>query len=178
MTPLLTTRRLRLRAPAIGDATRLTQFLGNLEVAKNLARIPHPFTIEHAKHILTSWRADAGPNNTRFVIEFGDTGAIGIIGLRSGEDGPHLGYWIGQPFWAHGIMTEAMKAVVHWYFSVTRADTILSSAFHFNMASISIQHKLGFVETGRSSIHCLASGEDVECIDTELTREAFEALRT
>lgn len=176
MTPLLTTPRLRLRAPSIGDATRFTELLGNFEVAKNLLNVPHPYSMENARQFLANWRANPCPENTRFVIELGTDGAIGVIGYRETEKGARLGYWIGQPFWGRGLMTEATKAVVHWYFSVTRAEMILSGAFHFNMASLAVQHKLGFVETGRATLHCLALGEDVEHIDTELTREAFEAL--
>ena len=37
--------------------------------------------------------------------------------------------------------------------------------------------KLGFVETGRSTRHCLARGEELEHIDTELTREAYVLSR-
>jgi len=70
-------------------------------------------------------------------------------------------------------MTEAMRAVLWWYFASTRADLVLSGVFHFNMASLAIQQKLGFVETGRSVVHCLARGQDVEHIDTELTRDAY-----
>jgi RimJ/RimL family protein N-acetyltransferase len=177
MTPLITTPNLRLRAPGIGDAKRFTDLLSNLEVSKNLSRVPHPFTMEHATQTLSQWRVDAHPSNARFVIEYGAEGTIGVIAFRDEGDSAHLGYWIGQPFWGRGLMTQAMKAVVQWYFSVTKAEMITSGVFHFNMASLAIQHKLGFVETGRSTLHCLALGQDVETIDTELTREAFEALK-
>lgn len=175
MTPLLKTTDLRLRAPAIGDAKRFTELLSNIEVSKNLARVPHPFTIDQAIETLSQWRADVDPHDARFVIEYGTEGAIGVIGFRGLEGSAHLGYWIGEPYWGRGLMTQAMSAVVPWYFSVTKAEIILSSVFHFNMASFALQQKLGFMEKGRSNVHCLALSRDVLCIETELTRKAFEA---
>lgn len=177
MTPLLTTERLRLRSPGIGDASRLADFLNNYAVAGNLSVVPYPYTITDANQWLGKWRADAKPTDTQFIIERVGEGAIGVIGYRKKDEDAHIGYWLGEPFWNQGLMSEALKAVIGWYFSVTHADLITSGIFHFNMPSLAIQQKLGFVETGRSSLHCLARSEYIEHIDTELTRDAFEVLK-
>ena len=42
--------------------------------------------------------------------------------------------------------------------------------FYFNRASLTVQKKLGFTETGRSFRLCLARKLEVSHIDTELTR--------
>ncbi len=175
MTPLLTTPRLRLRSPGIGDATKLAELLNNFAVSGNLARVPHPYTIDHADAWLGSWRAGAKPAETSFIIEHIGEGAVGVLGFDNKQGEAHIGYWLGEPHWGHGIMTEATTAAVTWYFDTTKDEYITSGVFHFNMASLAIQQKLGFVETGRSTVHCLARNEDVEHIDTELTRDAFEA---
>ena len=67
-------------------------------------------------------------------------------------------------------MTEATRAVVDWYFGATDAPRIRSGVFSFNKASLAVQRKLGFTETGSSRRHCLARGEEVRHIDTELSR--------
>jgi len=176
MTHFIDTTRLRLRPPGIGDAARVTDFLGNFAVSGNLARVPHPYTIDDARAWLGNWRAGRHPADTNFVIDLKGTGAVGCIGFDSGRGPAELGYWLGEPFWGQGIMSEASRAVVDWFFTATSADLITSGVFHFNMASLAIQQKLGFVETGRSQRHSLARGEHVEHIDTELTKEAFEDL--
>lgn len=50
------------------------------------------------------------------------------------------------------------------------AAHIRCGAFDFNRASLAIQKKLGFVEIGTGTLHCLARREDLRHIDTELTR--------
>ncbi|MDB5510162.1 MAG: family N-acetyltransferase, partial [Hyphomicrobiales bacterium] len=60
-----------------------------------------------------------------------------------------------------------------WFFSASRADTIYSGVFHFNAPSLAIQAKLGFTETGRSTLLCLARNAEVEHIDTIITRAAW-----
>lgn len=177
MTPLLTTPRLRLRSPGIGDATRLAKLLDNFAISGNLAVVPHPYTLADANQWLGKWRADAMPADTNFIIDHNDEGAIGVIGSRMKDGTAYMGYWLGEPYWDQGIMTEALHAVVDWYFKVTNADIITCGAFHFNMASLAIQQKLGFVETGRSILHSIARGEDLEHIDTELTRDAFDTFK-
>ena len=52
---------------------------------------------------------------------------------------------------------------------------MISGVFAFNAASLAVQKKLGFIETGRSRLHCLARAADLEHIDTELTRSAWTA---
>ena len=67
-------------------------------------------------------------------------------------------------------MTEALRAVVAWYFQVTNEPSIASGVFAFNKASLMVQRKVGFTETGESRMHCLARKQEVRHIDTELTR--------
>lgn len=175
MTPLLETQRLRLRGPGFGDARQLAGFLDNFAVSGNLARVAHPYSIEDARTWLGRWRADSEPADTSFILELRGEGAIGAAGFARQEDGhSELGYWLGKPYWGRGLMSEALYAILDWYFDVTDADTVQSGVFHFNMPSTALQMKFGFVETGRSVRHCLARGESIEHIDTELTREAYE----
>jgi RimJ/RimL family protein N-acetyltransferase len=72
-------------------------------------------------------------------------------------------------------MTEAAIASLDWFFDTTGATEVISGVFHFNAASLAVQHKLGFTETGRSSLLCLARGVEVEHIDTVLTRSVWKA---
>ena len=173
MIPMLETSRLRLRGPGYGDARRLVEYLGNFAVSGNLAKVPHPYTADDAWEWLSRWRADARPSQAQFVIELKGEGAAGAVSFREEDGVAILGYWLGEPHWGQGLMSEALYAVLDWYFDVTEADIVVSGAFHFNMASEALQMKFGFVETGRSTRHCLARGEELEHIDTELTREAY-----
>lgn len=178
MIDTLTTERLVLRRPRMDDAERLAKLLNNFGVSGNLSRVPYPYTAEHARAWIGACHRGGNPNATSFVIDLEDEGAVGVIGNEPRPVACEIGYWLGEPYWGHGIMTEAIEAVLDWYFANTRSDFLSSGVFHFNMASLAIQQKLGFVETGRSVMLCMARGQEVERIDTELTRDAYEAYRT
>jgi RimJ/RimL family protein N-acetyltransferase len=173
----LQTRRLVLRQPRLTDAARLARFLDNFAVAGNLARVPYPYRRADAEAWLRSWRPDFPAGRTGFTIDLPGEGLIGHVGFHEDEGQIVIGYWLGQPFWNRGFMTEAVRAALEWYFDASDADTVASGVFHFNKASLAIQRKLGFVETGTSTRLCLARGEEVRHIDTELSRAAWAERR-
>jgi len=174
MKATLNTARLILRMPLPEDAERIAFYLNNIAVSGNLARVPHPYFLGDAKAWLRTRRDDLPPEETNFTIEVPGLGLAGAVGFHIGMGGqPVIGYWLGQPFWGRGYMTEAAWAALDWYFDVTAEDRVLSGVFDFNTASLNVQTKLGFTEIGRSTMHCLARNAEVRHIDTELTRKAW-----
>lgn len=174
----LATGRLTLRQPVPGDAERLTRYLDNFAVAGNLSRVPYPYRLADAKAWIRSWRPDQPANQTGFTIDLAGEGLIGHVGFHDDEQGSVIGYWLGEPYWNRGFMSEAVAACLDWYFKVTEAPLIGSGVFHFNKASLAIQKKLGFTETGTTYRLCLARGEEVRHIDTELTRATWVDRRS
>lgn len=173
----LNTRRLILRQPRLSDAERLTAYLDNFAVAGNLARVPYPYRLSDAKAWLKSWRPDRRAEDTGFTIDLPGEGLIGHVGFHTDTRGTQLGYWLAQPFWNRGLMTEAVGGALHWFFETSDLEVLKSGVFHFNRASLAIQRKYGFVETGTDMLLCLARGEEVRHIDTELTRAAWAERR-
>lgn len=173
----LRTPRLTLRQPVMEDAGRIARFLDNFAVAGNLSRVPYPYRLADAKAWLRSWRPDRPAGETGFVIDLDGEGVIGNVGFHNDVEGTVIGYWLAQPFWNRGLMSEAVRGSLDWYFETTAAMTLASGVFHFNKASLAIQKKMGFTEIGTSARLCLARGEEVRHIDTELTRGAWMAHR-
>ena len=166
----LHTKRLVLRQPHPDDAARVATFLNNFHVAGCLSRVPYPYRETDAIWWLKHFRPDKPAAETGFILDLPGVGLIGHAGFHSDAQGTVIGYWLGEPFWNRGFMTEAVTAILDWYFEATTAVTIASGVFHFNRASLAIQRKLGFTETGRSFRLCLARKLEVSHIDTELTR--------
>lgn len=173
MTLTLQTPRLTLRMPVASDAERIAYLLNNFAVAGNLARVPYPYFLADAKAWLRTRRDDLPPAEINFAIDLGDHGMIGMVGYHKQHGRPVLGYYLGQPYWGRGLMTEAAQAAIDWFFGVTQEPQIISGVFSFNKASLKVQYKLGFTETGRSTLLCLARNAEVSHIDTHLTREAW-----
>ncbi len=168
----ITTPRLVLRAPRDSDAEAIAHHLNDFAVAGNLARVPFPYHLEDAQAWLRTRRPGLPAEQANFALEL-EGAYIGQVGFHPGPRGPIIGYWLGQPFWGRGLMSEAVSACLFWFFGATNAPRVYSGVFHFNAASLAIQNKLGFTETGRSTLLCLAREAEVEHIDTQLTRERF-----
>jgi RimJ/RimL family protein N-acetyltransferase len=175
--PTVCTQRLVLRPPRDSDAEAIAKNLNDFAVAGNLARVPYPYHLADAEAWLRTREPDTPADRANFAIVLDGT-YIGQVGFHPGRVGPIIGYWLGQPYWGRGFMTEAVRASLGWFFSASRAAAVYSGVFHFNHASLAIQKKLGFVEIGRSTLLCLAREAEVEHIDTKVTREGFRQLTT
>jgi RimJ/RimL family protein N-acetyltransferase len=175
MNVTLQTSRFILRPSQADDAEPIARHLNNFEVSGNLARVPFPYHLSDAKAWLNTRLPDLPAEATNFAIDLPGEGLVGQVGFHRGPAGPIIGYWLGQPFWGRGIMTEAVVASLDWLFSVSPEPVVYSGVFHFNAASLAIQAKLGFTQTGRSTLLCLARGAEVEHIDTKLTRSVWKA---
>jgi RimJ/RimL family protein N-acetyltransferase len=175
MNATILTNRLILRQPQVGDAEPIARYLNDFAVAGNLARVPFPYHLSDAKAWLRTRVPGLPPEDTNFAIELAETGFVGHVGFHRGPQGPILGYWLGRPFWGRGIMSEAVVASLDWLFAISTAPVVHSGVFVFNAASLAIQNKLGFTQTGRSTLLCLARGAEVEHIDTQMTRSVWKA---
>jgi RimJ/RimL family protein N-acetyltransferase len=173
----LRTRRLLLRQPQPTDATRTARLLNNFAVSGKLARVPYPYKLSDAEWWLGTWRADKPAGETNFIIDLPGEGLIGNCGLHQDNGATVIGYYLGEPFWNRGFMTEAAAAVIDWYFEASGASHLDSGAFAFNKASLAVQKKLGFSEMGSGRKHCLARQEDLRHIDTRLTRARWDERR-
>ncbi len=145
----LRTDRLALRPPAATDADDIVRYAGDIDVARNLARVPHPYGPEDAAFFLN----DIVPGACVWAVErFEDTHFLGVISLSpfDGAADAELGYWFGKPFWGNGYATEAARAVVAY--ADARGLSLLSSGyFDFNPASGRVLEKVGFEKTGLST---------------------------
>ena len=174
------TERLLLRPLRTGDAERIFVAFNNWEVVKRLAAPPWPHTIEDTRTFVArriSFRSE--PTEALHIIQLANA-VIGGIDCtprwqqRPGA-GPVLGYWLAQPFWGNGYMTEAARAFVANLFAWGVGDSIRSGAFTDNPASLRVQEKLGFVRVGESLLFCNPRGAEFPHIDTVLTRDKFLA---
>jgi len=174
------TKRLVLRPLRNDDAERIFAGLNNWEVVKWLAAPPWPYTIEDARSFVAkriTFRSD--PMEALHIIELAGK-LIGCIGstprsrLRPGA-APVLGYWLAEPFWGHGYMTEAARAFISELFACGVGGEIRSGAFVDNIASLHVQKKLGFIRTGEVLLFCNPRGAELPHVETILTRDRFLA---
>ncbi len=173
----LETERLLLRPPEAEDVRSIVNLVGDYDVAKNLSRVPHPYSEDDARGWVTRANGEARAKGTDFpfAITRKDDGAyIGSCGLHLGEGGFfELGYWLGKPYWKMGYATEAARKVAGFAFHTLKAERLVAGWFHDNPASGHVLEKVGFVADGADQRDCLARGHAVYCNKVVLERENF-----
>lgn len=138
----ITTKRLVLRAPIRGDVPDLVRLADNKAIASMLATMPHPYTRADAVGFveIVCQRAD----ERIYAITLGDK-LIGSVGLSFTEGKPpDLGYWLGEPYWGKGYMTEAVRALVEAAHRTEGFEVIVAKVLAENAASANVLQKAGF----------------------------------
>jgi ribosomal-protein-alanine N-acetyltransferase len=130
-----------------GDVPSLVKYANNPNVARQLRdRFPHPYTAADARHFIHSVAGAHTP--TAFAIVVG-TEAAGGIGISPGADverfSAEVGYWLGEPFWGRGIVTEALRLVSAYAFDRCNLLRLFALPFADNAGSIRALEKAGYV---------------------------------
>lgn len=173
----IVTERLVLRPLELRDRARLIQLANNWKVAKNLSTMPYPYTDAAADDWLAKQAAlwAGGKTVNLAVTEGGEMiGGIGV-GVRD-HDEWEMGYWLGEPYWNRGYVSEAARALRDYAFCELKLDRIVAGHYPDNHASGAILAKLGFRYTKETMRQSLALGCKVKCLDMVLPRERWLAL--
>lgn len=132
------------------DADSLARYADNYDVARYLRdSFPYPYGRGDAEGWIRFVHAQ--PLETNFAIA-AEHEAIGGIGIRLGDDihrvGAEIGYWLGEPFWGKGIMTEAVSRFTQYCFDNFTLERIWAGVFDLNRASARVLEKAGYVYEG------------------------------
>ena len=171
-----TTQRLILRATVEPDATAFVRLLNDHDVAKNLTRVPHPYTeADFFEFLALCVRNRLHRSGYDYAVTRAMDGAlIGLCAIDRLDDGVwELGYWYGKQYWGQGYATEAAWPMLRFAFEDLAAETVTAGWFDDNPASGAVLHKLGFAITSVASVPCLARGCEVLSNRTLLTRDGF-----
>ncbi|PKP23994.1 MAG: GNAT family N-acetyltransferase [Bacteroidetes bacterium HGW-Bacteroidetes-22] len=128
------------------DAIRMAELANNEKVAHNLRDgFPSPYTIDNAY----AWLKMVEANQANIVRAIEIEGQFaGSVGLHACQDvyrfNLELGYWLGEPYWNRGIMTQVVRAMVKVGFNEMKAHRIFAGIFSFNKASVRVLGKCGF----------------------------------
>jgi ribosomal-protein-alanine N-acetyltransferase len=143
--------RCTLRPWRSGDEPALARHANNRKVWLNLRdAFPHPYTRADAD----AWvAASAGVKPVlNLAIEAGGE-VVGSVGMSPFTDvyrrSAEIGYWLAEPLWGRGIMTEALGAATEHAFGVLEVVRIQAAVFEWNPASMRVLEKCGYRLEGR-----------------------------
>ena len=150
-----------IRDWAMVDASAIVRYANNRNVAIWLRdRFPHPYTLGDAQRFLSV----VTRQDPRVAFAIADRQqVIGGIGLELGSDvhrfTAELGYWLGEPFWGSGVMSEAVRHFTAWAFEHLQLHRIYANVFAGNEASVRVLEKAGYEREGRLRASVFKNGQ-------------------
>ena len=146
------------------DAFAVAEYANNRKIWLNLRdAFPHPYTVSDAQRFIDL--SHSLTPETYFCIARSEQ-AIGSIGFGILTDvarySAEIGYWLGEPFWGRGIMTEALKAMTDYAFSAHGLHRIFALPYEWNRASMRVLEKAGYILEGRLHKSAVKEGKSID----------------
>lgn len=145
--PTLYTERLILRRCNRKDIPAMYAVASNPNVTKYVMWNPHASieaTTEFVEGMIAQY-AEGTCHAWAICDRETDTfmGLITFTNIRAKHFKGELGYWIGEPYWGKGYMTEALGAVVDYAFNTLGMHRISAGHLVENPASGRVMQKIG-----------------------------------
>ena len=174
------TARLWLRWPKVADAPAIRRYAGDMQVARWMSVIPHPYPLEAAEAFILHARAQNAEGTALEMVVTtlkNPREAIGGIGLSRRPYGLMLGYLFGPEHWGQGYATEAARAMVEAAFTLTAVDRLHSGANVDNARSLNVLAKAGFDDIGLGEEYSEVLRASRPIRRVAMTREAWLARK-
>jgi ribosomal-protein-alanine N-acetyltransferase len=170
-----------VRSWRASDVDSLVTHANNRKIWINLRdAFPHPYTKADGRKFL---RGVVGKKpETLFAIAV-DGDAVGGIGYSPHQDvervSAEVGYWLAEPFWGRGIMSEALAAVTKHAIKTHHLTRVYAVPFAWNPASCRVLEKAGYVLEARLRHSAIKNGQLIDqmqyaYIETENSKEKSE----
>ncbi|MCG2590908.1 GNAT family N-acetyltransferase [Rhodohalobacter sulfatireducens] len=176
--PVLETDRLRLRMPYVEDIPRMVQYANNEKISNMTLTMPHPYHEKDAIYWINM--ANKGledKNHFIFAIcKHTNNLFMGCIGLRLNTrfNRAELGFWIGEPFWNNGYVTEAIGTILEFGFERVGLHKIHASHFVNNPASGKVMSNNGMIKEGELVDHIKKGDKYLTVIQYRLTKYEYK----
>lgn len=141
-------RNVILRPYQEDDASRLALLANNENVSQHLRDIfPYPYTEQDAVYFLQHEALSFEGRGLMYAIDVDDqlAGSISVTLKRDvNRKTAELGYWLGEPYWGHGIMSALVVQVCENAFvtlDIVRIEALVHAP---NIASKRVLERSGF----------------------------------
>jgi RimJ/RimL family protein N-acetyltransferase len=156
---VLSTPRLRLDQPGRDDAPAIARICADPSIGRWIPVMPQPYRLTDALGwvdglVPQGWRTGSEPT---WVLRLPDGAVIGSVGVHVGRQ--EIGYWLGTEHRGHGYMTEAVAAVLDWWFA-RGADRVVWRCLPGNAPSVAVARAAGFTYRGTAPAGHPQAGQD------------------
>lgn len=180
-TPTLETERLILTPVQLNDAPAIQKHFNNWNIIKNLLdTVPWPYPDDGAEDYLKNIVIPQIEKGETYVWAIKTKEAphelIGLIEYRHvTQRDDNRGFWMAEPYWNKGYMTEAVSAVNDFIFDTLKVEKITVCNFKGNEASRRVKEKTGAIFIG----NCEKNHHDGKIISEmwEMTAENWQKFK-
>lgn len=179
--PFLKTERLALNQLVAADIPKIVEYAGNPKIAQMTLNIPDPYAEKDAIFWLNM--ANQGfVNGSKYIFairQLGHKEFIGGIGLTLHPqfERAALGYWLAEPYWNRGYVTEAVGRVLAFGFNELKLNKIYATHLLENPASGKVMIKNGMIHEGILIDHMKKGNQYMSVNQYRLTKEEYHELR-
>lgn len=163
--------------PSAKDIPRMVEYANHPTVFKMTLNIPHPYQEKDAIRWLNmAIEGFEEKNHFIFAIcKLSDDKFMGGIGLRLNTRFNHaeLGFWLGEPFWNKGYVTEATRAILKFGFQEIGLQKIFAIHMIDNPASGKVMIKNGMIKEGTLVDHLKKDEKYITVSQYRLTKDEF-----
>jgi ribosomal-protein-alanine N-acetyltransferase len=143
------------------DVVSLVKYAHNRNIWINMRDgFPYPYTQENARAFL---EAVGRQNPVTFYAIATVEEAIGGVGITINQDvhrlTAELGYWLGEPYWGKGVMTETVTRFTEYALEHFGLVRIYAEPYAYNKGSFRVLEKAGFVLEGRMRCSVIKDGK-------------------
>ena len=170
--------KITLRPWTLEDLDNLVEYANNWNVAKNLTDLfPYPYSEEDGRSFIES----TGKEDPIHVFAIDVEGeAVGAIGIFPQSDihrkNAELGYWLAEPFWGQGIISNAIKQMVDFAFKTYDIERVFARPFGGNIASQKALEKNNFTLEARFEKVLIKDGKMMDELIYAIRRSNWEKI--
>lgn len=177
--PVLQTPRLMLRPLKMSDCQDVFAYSRDPEVARHVLWDAHQTigqTRGYLRYILRQYR-NGDPSSYGIVLkESGHViGTIGFMWLNAENRSAEVGYSLAREYWNHGLMTEALKAVLEMAFDVLKLHRVEAQHETDNPPSGRVMLKAGMRREGTMRGRLFNKGRFVDVDVYAILREDWKS---
>lgn len=124
---------------------------------------PHPYTLDIARHWVTTGHIDFGGDNWAVTV---DNIAVGGCGIHFGTGGQRcnaeIGYWLGQRHWGQGLGMQVVQALTDRAFADPAITRVFAPVHAYNPASLRVLAKNGFEQEAVLRLSAVKAGTVID----------------
>ena len=157
-----------------GDQDAYQHHFTDPTIAKNMLRLPYPYTVDNANWWIQHRESNAKNPETYFAIRRSSDGyLIGAIGTDfdmndKTKHAADFGYWLSKEYRGQGLMALVIKAFARHSFDKLGIHRLQANIFASNEVSGRALTKAGFVKEGLLRHYYCKDGEYIDAISYSL----------